>query len=234
MEEPSGVPAANSSSGSLSVDMSQAPPPLLSMFRGDLEYCKAGLELLRDGQSSLDFDVDVEAGALSLDAPGDLQRRFMSSFPHEVWPENWRFDLTTDQETMRRAIDDSRRDERAWPRKHYLWRQNPVVEWLDDRMMAAFGRHEAPVLAGVPGLLKGDVAFAFSGLVPNRKSHPTVCVWGAVVFRGGKFEECLQLEDLLEQTGLNRRPTPNRNRGRRPAQGPRGCWGRRWSRRWHG
>ena len=212
-EEPSGVPAANSSSGSLSVDMSQAPPPLLSMFRGDLEYCKAGLELLRDGQSSLDFDVDVEAGALSLDAPGDLQRRFMSSFPHEVWPENWRFDLTTDQETMRRAIDDSRRDERAWPRKHYLWRQNPVVEWLDDRMMAAFGRHEAPVLAGVPGLLKGDVAFAFSGLVPNRKSHPTVCVWGAVVFRGGKFEECLQLEDLLEQTGLNRRPTPNRNRG---------------------
>lgn len=78
-------------------------------------------------------------------------------------------------------------------------------------MMAAFGRHEAPVLTGVPGLLDGEVAFAFSGLVPNRKSHPTVCVWGAVLFRGGKFHECISLESLLESTGLHQSQVPNRN-----------------------
>ena len=196
----------------LSVNVLEAPPAPLSMFRDDLDYCKVGLELLRESEPGLDFDVDVGLGSLSLDAPGDLQRRFVSSFPHEVWPEDWRFDLTTDHETMRRAISDSRRNERDWPRKHYLWRQNPVVEWLDDRMMAAFGRHEAPVLVGVPGLRIGEVAFAFSGLVPNRKSHPTVCVWGAAVFRGGDFEECIPLETLLERTGLNRGSVPNRNR----------------------
>ncbi len=204
--------AVSGSGGALSADSSEPPPAPLSVFLDDLDYCKVGLELMREGQPSLDFDVDVGLGSLSLDAPGDLQRRFMSSFPQEVWPEDWRFELTTDAETMRRAISDSRRNERDWPRKHYLWRQNPVVEWLNDRMMAAFGRHEAPVLAGVPGLQRGEVAFAFSGLVPNRKSHPSVCVWGAVVFRGGAFEECIPLESLLERTGLDRGFVPKRNR----------------------
>ncbi len=205
--------AAKSGHGDVeSGEMSEPPPPPLSMFRDDLDYCRVALELLREGERDLSFEVDVGLGSLSLDAPGDLQRRFMSAFPREVWPEDWRFDLTTDHETMRRAISDSRRNERDWPRKHYLWRQNPVVEWLDDRMMATFGRHEAPVLVGVPGLQMGEVAFAFSGFVPNRKSHLTVCVWGAVVFRGGEVEECIPLESLLERTGLDRGLVPNRNR----------------------
>ena len=210
-DKPSDAVGSSRIGQALPVDMSKPPPPPLSMFRDDLDYCKAGLEFLREGHRTLEFKVDVGLGSLMLDAPGDLQRRFISSYPHEVWPENWRFELTTDHETMRGAISDSRRTERDWPRKHFLWRQNPVVEWLDDRMMAAFGRHEAPVLVGVPGLQKGEVAFAFSGLVPNKKSHPTVCVWGAVVFRGGEFMECIPLESLLERTGLNRSIAPNRN-----------------------
>ena len=216
--------AVSGSGGALSSDSSEPPPAPRSVFLDDLDYCKVGLELMREGQPNLDFDVDVGLGSLSLDAPGDLQRRFMSSFPQEVWPEDWRFELTTDAETMRRAISDSRRNERDWPRKHYLWRQNPVVEWLNDRMMAAFGRHEAPVLAGVPGLQRGEVAFAFSGLVPNRKSHPAVCVWGAVVFRDGEFAECIPLASLLERTGLNQGLVPNRNRDEdlRPLRGLRG------------
>lgn len=210
-EEPSSAAATHASAQAPLFDMSAPPPEPLSMFRDDLDYCKEGLEMLREEHLGLNFDVDLGLGSLSLDATGDLQRRFTSSFPHEVWPQDWRFELTTDKETMRRAISDSRRNEQDWPRKHYLWRQNPVVEWLDDRMMAAFGRHEAPVLTGVPGLLDGEVAFAFSGLVPNRKSHPTVCVWGAVLFRGGNFHECISLESLLERTALNQRQVPNRN-----------------------
>ncbi len=210
--EPSNTAATHGNGGALLFDMSESPPPPLSMFRDDLDYCRAGLELLREEQAGLNFDVDPGLGSLTLDAPADLQRRFTSSFPHEVWPKDWRFELTTDHETMRRAISDSRKNEHDWPRKHYLWRQNPVVEWLDDRMMAAFGRHEAPILAGVPGLLNGEVAFAFSGLVPNRKSHPTVCIWGAVLLRDGKFYECISLESLLERTTLNRSLVPNRNR----------------------
>ena len=88
--------AASGSGGALSFDVSEPPPLPLSMFRDDLDYCKVGLEFLREGQPTLDFYLDVELGSLSLDAPGNLQRRFMSSFPQEVWPEDWRFGLTTD------------------------------------------------------------------------------------------------------------------------------------------
>lgn len=64
---------------------------------------------------------------------------------------------------MNEAIAESRRNESAWPRQHYLWRLNPVVGWLNDRMLALFGRHEAPVLAGLPGLERDETVFVLSG-----------------------------------------------------------------------
>ena len=185
------------------------PTPTLSMFQNDLAYCDAGLHHLRRDHPTLNFAVDAGSRSLTLDAPGDLEHRF-SYFPREVWPKDGRFDLTSDKEAMSRAIEDSRKNEATWPRRHYLWRQNPVVEWLNDRMLATFGRHEAPVLAGVPGLRVGQAVFAISGVAPNRKSHPLVCVWGAVIFLNGEFKECVPLEELLRRTGLDRDEVPNR------------------------
>ena len=63
-----------------------------------------------------------------------------------------------------------------------------MVAWLNDRILAAFGRHEAPVLAGVPGLAPDETVFVISGLVPNRKRHPLVYEWVGVTFRGERFE----------------------------------------------
>ena len=185
------------------------PESVLSLFGDDLTYCEAALHHMRTDHPDVNFVVDSERSALQLDAPGDLEHRF-SYFPKELWPDNRRFELTADREEMSRAIDESRRDERAWPRRHYLWRQNPVVEWLNDRMLASFGRHQAPVLTGVPDLAADESVFTFSGMVPNSKSHPLVCVWCAVAFRDGQFVECGPLEELLERTGLARGLVPNR------------------------
>lgn len=180
------------------------------MFSDDLAYCTAGLHHLRSTHHpNLNFEVDAASGAIKLDALGDLRHRF-SYFPPEVRPEDWRFELTADKKAMERAIEDSRKDERAWPRKQFLWRQNPVVEWLNDRLLATFGRHEAPVLAGIPNLRKDEVAFAFSGVVPNLRGHPLVCTWGAAMFSGSGFTECITLESLLARTGLDRQEIPNR------------------------
>ena len=74
-----------------------------------------------------------------MDAPDDLRRRF-DHFPCEVLPENGRFALTADRNRMRDAIVESPRDETSWPSLHYIWRLNPVVGWLSDRMLPAFGR----------------------------------------------------------------------------------------------
>ena len=147
---------------------------------------------------------------LTLDAPEDLRRRF-GYFPREVTPENGRFALTADRNRMRNAIADSRREETAWPSVHYLWRLNPVAGWLNDRMLAAFGRHEAPVLAGVPSLAADETVFVLSGLVPNRRSHPLLYEWIAVAYRGARFEAVVPFDEVLARTGLGRDGIANRS-----------------------
>ena len=182
------------------------PPPPKSLYESDLRYCEAALTRLQGRSrpvngSELRFEANPASATLTLDAPEDLRHRF-GYFPREIVPENWRFVLTSDRDRMNEAIAESRRDEATWPRQHYLWRLHPVVAWLNDRMLAAFGRHEAPVLVGVPGLAADETVFVISGLVPNRKSHPLVYEWVGVTFRGERFASLTTFDDVIERTGL--------------------------------
>ena len=188
-----------------------APEAPLSLFPDEFAWCEAALDRLRvrAGDAALHFEAHRESATLTLDAPEDLKHRF-ASFPREVAPKDWRFTLTTDRHRMAEAITESRSEETAWPALHYLWRLNPVVGWLGDRMLAAFGRREAPVLAGIAGLAPDEAVFVCSGLVPNRKGHPLVYEWVAVAYRNGRFEELVPFRDLLDRTGLGRREIPNR------------------------
>ena len=192
------------------------PPPPKSLYDSDLRYCEAALTRLRGRSRAGDtsefrFEANPASATLTLDAPEDLRHRF-GYFPRETIPENWRFVLTSDRGRMNEAIAESRRDEATWPRRHYLWRLHPVVAWLNDRMLAAFGRHEAPVLTSVPGLASDETVFVVSGLVPNRKSHPLVYEWVGVNFRGERFESLTTFDDVIERTGLGG-GTPIANRG---------------------
>ncbi len=184
-----------------------APPP--SLYADDLAYCEAALHRLRDKNADLRFEIDPTAKTLTLDAPEDLRHRFAQQ-PSEAAPEHWRFVLTTARDRMADAIAESRRDERAWPREHYLWRLHPVVEWLNDRTAAAFGRHEAPVLAGVSGLAPTETAFVFAGLVPNRRGHPLLHEWIAVCHEPSGFAAPQPFEALRRRIGLGDRHMPNR------------------------
>lgn len=190
------------------------PPPPRSLYENDLQYCEAALNRLRNDQSStrrddLHFTINDRRDTLTLDASDDLRQHF-EQCPREVFPENGRFRLTISREEMNRAIVESRHNEVSWPRQHYLWRLNPVVGWLNDRMLAAFGRHEAPVLAGVPGLAPNETVFVLSGLVPNRKSHPLVYEWIGASFQDGKFQSLVGFEELIERTRINTDAMNNR------------------------
>ena len=195
----------------------ELPPPPRSLFKSDLRYCEAALHRLRTSNGAGDaaggelrFEIDLESEILTLDAPDDLRHRF-SYFPREVVPANERFVLTSDRHRMNVAIAESRRNESAWPQEHYLWRLHPVVGWLNDRMLAAFGRHEAPILARIPGLAGGETVFVISGLVPNRRSHPLVYEWIGVAFQGERVDSLMTFDELIERTGLGTgRPIANR------------------------
>ena len=197
------------------------PAAPLSLFPSELHYCEAALHQLQSkhaGISSTDgnptapanlrFDVNHETQMLTVDAPEDLVARY-SYLPPEVLPVHRRLVLTTSHLRMAEAVEESRRSESAWPSLHYLWRLSPVVTWLNDRMLAAFGRHEAPILAGVRGLSPDETVFVLSGLVPNRKSHPLVHDWIAVAFRDGANPRLTSFETLAERTEVGREPMAN-------------------------
>src|SRR5690606_26614579 len=96
-----------------------------------------------------------------------------------------RFVLSADPDAVQREVERCRQDESAWPTVHYLWDLHPAVQWAGDKVVAAFGRQQAPVLVS-DRLRPGETVVLFSGLVPNRRSHPLVNPWFGVRFLGGE------------------------------------------------
>ena len=179
-----------------------------SLFPDDLAYCEAAFEHLSDSNAELHYDVNRSSRTLTLDAPADLRARFRQA-PPEIKPRDWRFVLTADRQAMEQAIADSRRRETDWPRVHHLWRLNPVLQWLNDRMLAAFGRHVAPVLAGVPGLGSDEAVVIVSGQVANRKGHPLVSEWLAIRCSGAAAADVEPFADFAERVELGYTSLPN-------------------------
>ena len=179
-----------------------------SLFPDDYTYLNASIAYLRHmgGIQATSYPDDQR---IDLTAPEELKHRFRF-FTKDVWPENGSFILSADQETIQKEIKRSRKDEKAWPRIHYLWSLNPVVEWVNDKLLATFGRHEAPVIE-LQGVLNPDeVVFILSGLIPNRKSHPLVHRWFGVIFNNGRFKCIEEFEPLINRIGLGKKDFPNR------------------------
>ena len=179
-----------------------------SLFSDDFNYLESALGYLRKRE---EFQISSypEEKRLDFTAPDDLVHRFRY-YPKEIMPEDKRFILSADKDIVQEEIRRSRRDEKAWPRIHYLWELNPVVEWVTDRLLSAFGRNEAPVLK-LPGLLKENRAiFVISGLIPNLKGQPLVHRWLAVEFKAGSVEkEPQDFFEMLQRLSLGKKELPN-------------------------
>jgi len=179
-----------------------------SLFPDDYTYLNASIAYLRHmgGIQATSYPDDQR---IDLTAPEELKHRFRF-LPKDVWPENGSFILSADQETIQKEIKRSRKDEKAWPRIHYLWSLNPVVEWVNDKLLAAFDRHEAPVIELQNVLNPDEVVFILSGLIPNRKSHPLVHRWFGVTFNNGSFKCIEEFEPLINRIDLGKKDFPNR------------------------
>ena len=149
---------------------------------------------------------------IDLTMPPDLKQRYRF-FPKEAVPDKDELVLIEDPDRVQMEIADCRKEEKAWPRINYLWPLSPVLDWVNDRLMAAFGRHEAPIIPLQGKLEPGETIFILSGLIPNLKGHPLVHEWFGTRFRNGHFEGIQTLPELLERTELGRRVFPNRAEG---------------------
>jgi len=189
---------------------------LPSLYNGEFDYLRHALDFLRHSEA-IEVEVDASRQRISLMLTDALRRRF-KKLPDEVVPDSGRVILSADSDELQRAMAEARTEENTWPAVQYLWRLNPVIDWVNDRMAGNFGRHSAPIIAldsGVAsgsysGLAPGERVFVVSGLIPNRKSQPLIHRWFGVVFKGDEFQRVEDFATLRGRVGLGREPIPNR------------------------
>lgn len=180
-----------------------------SLYADDYAYFKTVVSFLRQSETLQTEFYDDEQQVV-LTATRDLKHRLRYTLPREVWTQDDVFILSADREDIQDEIKRSRKDETAWPRIQYLWPHNPVLQWVNDKVVASFGRHEAPVLTLQGALAAGETVFILSGLIPNRKGHPLVHRWFGISYKGNAFQKIETLEKLFARTGLGKKDFPNR------------------------
>jgi len=178
-----------------------------SLFQSDYKYLVKGFDFIRR-QQKLHFEQDVKNQVITLTVPPELERR-LRFLPPEIKVHDDQIILCADRDRIQDEIAKCRKEDRKWPELQLLWELHPVSGWVNDKVIAAFRRHEAPVIH-LPGSLKPQESiFIVSGLIPNRKGQPLINRWFGVKYRGKTFDENLELEDLMRMTNLGQNDIPN-------------------------
>lgn len=179
------------------------------VFPNGLEYARAALRWFAERGEKL--DATIEGDVFAITAPPSLKQR-LNFLPREIRPEHDHFLLTPDKTRIDDEIRRNRQEEdTAWPNVHFLWPLHPVMEWLADRALNAFGRHAAPVVR-LQGTLNADEHIVLvHGGFPNRRGHVLVQDCFGIRVRAGQITARLTWPQLQEELQL--KPGQLRNRG---------------------
>ncbi len=169
----------------------------LTLFPDDLEYAREAFEEAVPGAEGCVTWHDHLKG-FEIHPPDDLRRRY-DYLPPELRRDRERFKLTVDRERVMNAIEEAREHDKQWPEWELFWPQHPISSWLDDRVLSAFGRHEAPVLELDLELDKGEVCFVFQGIYSNRRSQPVIVEWFVIPMLEMKAQTPLSFKQLVER-----------------------------------
>ena len=175
----------------------------LTVFADDLAYAREGFaQLGLDGeQARVDWFDDLDGFRLSL--PPDLQFRYRYLPPELRRGRDNELRLTTSRKRVMDAYDRARDTEDGWPEWELFWQQHPVAEWLNDRVLASFRRHEAPIVEVRGGLDPGESAYIFQSILSNERSQPVLVDWSAVRRQRLGTLVRVPFSELSEATGLH-------------------------------
>ena len=160
----------------------------------------------------IQFRTYDEQERLEITPPADLLRRY-ERLPREVRPGRLKqLVLTTRPQELQQEVERSRRRKQQGLELDYLWPLHPLVEWLVDRGLATFSRHQAPVLQLSAGLAPGEVVMVLQGTIPNRSGQPVIQEWVGVRFlgKGLKVEAVEPFDQIARRLQLGERDIPNR------------------------
>ncbi len=209
-EESSWFDLFEASAGEEEPEIQRSAPQ--SLFSNDLAFAREALQLVgvrsygqgledTEGASPATVAWQEPSKGFDLVPSGDLMRRY-EYLPRELTRDRKRFRLTVDRELVQQSIEIARQKKDEWPEWELFWAHHPICEWIDDKIMAELGRHEAWVVPVSGGLAGYDAVFLFQGVQSNRNGQPVIVDWFGLPFTGSKPGEILPLAEVLELSGL--------------------------------
>ncbi len=179
------------------------PREQLSLYDDDLAFTRHAFEQMVDDGTAKAPEWFDEADGLLITPPDDLKRRYQL-LPPELGRDEAVLKLTQDRDRVMTALEQSRQDPDEWPEWQLLWELHPAMEWLTDRVLSAYRRHEAPLLRLQQGLERDEAIFLFQGVLSNQRSQPMLVDWFGVSFRGDKLaDDVWTLPGLVRDLKLN-------------------------------
>ena len=166
----------------------------ISLYQNDLAYAREAFDELED----VEVEWHDHLQGFIVQAPDDLQIRYEYLPPELRRNKQKEIQLSADREFIQKCLVDSRQDEDKWPEWELFWNQHPLAEWLNDKVLANFQRHEAPVIH-VRGV--GEPIYLFQGVVSNFRSQPVLISWFGV--QGDRIVSLSELHQLLSPTLSN-------------------------------
>jgi len=179
-----------------------------SLFADDFTYTRVALNAVNE-ENPLQLKFIEEESLIEFTMPKELQRRF-ERLPKEILPaSNEPLRLSGDKKRVMEELEETRKSEEDWSSLQYLWELHPVVNWINDRGLTLFGRHQAPVIT-LHELIAGEVVFVMLSVIPNRRGQPLINKWVSVIFQNGKFKQIEDFEETLQRTDLGKKDISNR------------------------
>jgi len=176
----------------------------------DRNFLITGYHFLREKNANYLALKETEKFII-LNAPEDLKRRLGKSssrsdvifgataIPMESWPENDQFRLADDPEQVDLAIKAARNESGYWSKELLCSEQQPILQWLTERLLMTVDRGEAPIILS-PHLKPGELCFCFIGQVSSKSGIPLIVDGHAIsIFKDeGKPKPVLQRQPLKQ------------------------------------
>ena len=172
----------------------------------DKEYLEHALTFLNKDEKHPFTKMETVSG-IKVQLNDEMKRRLSALMPEEAIKDKDTLSLSDDKAFCMKEISRSMQnnlEEAAWPQTQYLWRQHPILQWVNDKAGLLYNRGEAPVIGLNQDLSKDEAIFIVSGSIPNNKSTPLIDEWFGLYYKAGHFEKVLKMEDVLSKTHLTR------------------------------
>lgn len=169
-----------------------------SLYSGDFQWMREGLETLRSQGVAISFEVEESKDQIDLQVPDELRQRLKKYPPEILSSESGFLSLTTNRKAIQQEIIRCRAEEGLWPRIQLLWEQHPVLRWMQDKLLGRFGRNTAMAIS-LPHLDPGESIVLGTGVIPNRKGHPLIQRWYGVRFLHSRYHSVLSIQEVLDR-----------------------------------